>query len=135
MADQVINMEQLDRWWTNGADVGLRKVAGLTAVEAPAIVARGATLYMTFSDPNCGYCSGTGTSYVTSTDGPLGTWRDERRISTTSCGGQPRTIFFTDGQPHEWIDIWYDQPNETQAAIRLEPIRFDAGGDILPLTC
>jgi hypothetical protein len=135
MADQVINMEQLDRWWTNGADVGLRKVAGLTAVEAPAIVARGATLYMTFSDPNCGYCSGTGTSYVTSADGPLGTWRDERRISTTSCGGQPRTIYFTDGQPHEWIDIWYDQPNQTQAAIRLEPIRFDAGGDILPPTC
>ena len=90
---------------------------------------------MTFSDPNCGYCSGTGTSYVTSTDGILGTWRDQRQISTTSCGGQPRSISTVDGEPRQWIDVWYDQPNETQAAIRLEPLLFDPSGDIRPLTC
>jgi hypothetical protein len=90
---------------------------------------------MTFSDPNCGYCSGTGTSYVMSTDGMLGTWRDKRQISTTSCGGQPRTIYFIDGKPYEWIDVWYDEPNETNASVRQEPIELEGGGTILPLGC
>jgi hypothetical protein len=135
MADQTLNIEQLDRWWTNGINVGQRRMAGLTAVESPAIVARGSSLYMTFSDPNCGYCSGTGTSYVKSTTGILGTWGGRRQISTTSCEGQPRAINFIDGEPFEWMDIWYDSPNETDAAIRQEPIRTDTSGNILPLSC
>ncbi|MBB3082283.1 hypothetical protein [Geodermatophilus sabuli] len=135
MADQTLNIEQLDQWWTNGINVGQRRMAGLTAVESPAIVARGSVLFMTFSDPNCGYCSGTGTSYVRSTTGILGNWGARGQISATSCGGQPRAISFIDGEPYEWIDIWYDQPNETDAPIRQEPVQLDANGDLRALSC
>ncbi|PWR14621.1 hypothetical protein DKT69_15260 [Micromonospora sicca] len=48
-------------------------VVGVTKVEAPALFARNGTYYLTMSDPNCGYCTGTGTSYLTAPT-PLGPW-------------------------------------------------------------
>ena len=48
-------------------------VTGVTRVEAPAMFKRDGTYYLAMSDPNCGYCTGTGTSYLTAKD-PLGTW-------------------------------------------------------------
>lgn len=49
-------------------------VTGVTRVEAPSMFKRDGTYYLTMSDPNCGYCTGTGTSYLTATS-PLGPWR------------------------------------------------------------
>lgn len=48
-------------------------VTGVTHVEAPSIFKRNGTYYLTMSDPNCGYCTGTGTAYLTAKS-PLGPW-------------------------------------------------------------
>ncbi len=55
------------------AATGRFAVTGVTKVEAPAMFKRGDTYYLAMSDPNCGYCTGTGTSYLTAKD-PLGPW-------------------------------------------------------------
>ena len=48
-------------------------VVGVTKVEAPSLFERDGTYYLSMSDPNCGYCAATGTSYVTAPT-PLGPW-------------------------------------------------------------
>jgi hypothetical protein len=45
----------------------------VSALEAPAMFYRDGTYYITASDPTCGYCTGTGTGYVTAPS-PLGPW-------------------------------------------------------------
>lgn len=52
---------------------GRYSVLGVTHVEAPSLFERNGTYYLTMSDPNCGYCTATGTSYVTAPS-PLGPW-------------------------------------------------------------
>jgi hypothetical protein len=42
-------------------------------VESPAMFYRNGTYYITMSDPTCGYCTATGTGYLTA-HGPLGPW-------------------------------------------------------------
>ncbi|MGD0557468.1 MAG: family 43 glycosylhydrolase [Streptosporangiaceae bacterium] len=42
-------------------------------VESPAMFYRNGTYYITMSDPTCGYCTATGTGYLTASN-PLGTW-------------------------------------------------------------
>ena len=42
-------------------------------LEAPAMFFRNGTYYITMSDPTCGYCTATGTGYLTA-PGPLGPW-------------------------------------------------------------
>jgi hypothetical protein len=44
-----------------------------SSTEAPAMFKRQSRYYITYSDPNCGYCGGTGTSYAWATS-PLGRW-------------------------------------------------------------
>lgn len=90
---------------------------------------------MTYSDPNCGYCSGTGTGYATASN-PMGPWTapansgvaapatGRRDLSATSCGGQPRTVSIVDGQPYEHIDDWYGSTNETNAGLHYEPLVY-----------
>lgn len=137
MADQSFNIEPLDQWWTNGTGGGLRRVAGLTGVESPAVFRAGSYLYLTYSDPNCGYCSGTGTSYIYSTNGMLGSWRAGGRISALSCSGQPRSLSWVDGAATEWIDQWTPShyPNQTPASIHLETLTTDSAHRIRPLSC
>lgn len=136
MADQTLRIEQLDIWWANGIGVGVN-VAGLTAVEAPGVWRNSDGYWlMTYSDPNCGYCSGDGTGYAYASS-PLWPWtapantgfsadpRGRRLVSGTSCGGQPRSVFVIGGQPFEWIDLWQgatDPANQTNAGIRIEPL-------------
>ncbi len=162
LADQTLSVEQLDQWWTNGSSAGAGKLAGLGNVEAPGVFqAADGTWIMTYSDPNCGYCSGDGTGYATAAS-PLGLWSapgntgfsapptGRRDISANSCGGQPRTIFTIQGQPYQWIDLWGswsgDSRNQTNAGIHLEPIVAAApydkpsdgalfAGGIQPFTC
>lgn len=143
-----IVIEQLDDSYLTGT--GRYARVGLKSTEAPAMFRRGETYYLTFSDPNCGYCT-TGTSYLHATS-PLGPWagkpasgeRESQhrglRISDTSCGGQPAAVATLPGPGGEIFlyqsDRWDNgNPSETRATHYWEPLRFDAPGAIEPLTC
>ena len=92
-----------------------------------------------YSDPNCGYCAGTGTSYRTAT-APLGPWSEGLTISTNSCGGQPSfvstlklgsEVIFLYGS-----DLWNNgAKNEALANFYWAPLKFAADGAIQPITC
>ena len=107
--------------------------------EAPALFKRNGIYYVTYSDPNCGYCSGTGTSYKTAKS-PLGPWSEGKKISDNSCGGQPSfvstmkigsdTIFLYGS------DLWNNAAkNEAQANFYWAPLTFAADGSINPMEC
>lgn len=139
-SDQSITIEQLTEWWTGGVGgAHVQRAAGLTAIETPGVFRLPTGWWvMTFSDPNCGYCAGSATSYAIS-DRPIGTWtaepnpaavdngagrRGRREISGTTCGGQARTVFTIDGQVYELVDYWYGQRNETNAGVGLYPLTW-----------
>jgi hypothetical protein len=90
---------------------------------------------MTYSDPVCGYCGGTGTGYATS---PFigGPWTARGFASPpNSCGGQPRTVSLISGQPYEGIDLWQNgNPNETAAGLLFQPLLWTTSG-LAPWTC
>ncbi|MFD2969234.1 family 43 glycosylhydrolase [Sphingobacterium bambusae] len=107
--------------------------------EAPALFKRKGIYYLTYSDPNCGYCAGTGTSYKTAKS-PLGPWSEGIQISDNSCGGQPsfvtalqvdnETVFLYGS------DLWNNAAkNEALANFFWAPLTFDADGAIEPLHC
>lgn len=143
-----IVIEQLDDDYLSGS--GRYARVGLKATEAPSMFRRGETYYLTFSDPNCGYCT-TGTSYLRATT-PLGPWHGKQAqgesetqhrgvsISNTSCGGQPADVAMLPGprgpvflyQSDRWDN---GNPSETNATHYWEPLRFDGQGSIEPLTC
>lgn len=143
-----IVVEQLDDRYLTGTGRYVR--VGLTSTEAPSIFRRGDSYYLTFSDPNCGYCA-TGTSYLRATS-PLGPWvgkpaggeaDGEHRgvpLSEKSCGGQPADVAMLPGRDGPVFlyqaDRWDNgNPSETHATHYWEPLRFDAHGAIEPLTC
>lgn len=107
--------------------------------EAPSLFRRKGIYYVTYSDPNCGYCSGTGTSYKTSSS-PLGPWSAGKKISDNSCGGQPSFVsvirlkndmLFLYGS-----DLWNNAAkNEALANYYWGPLQFAADGSILPIKC
>ena len=66
-----IVVEQLDRNYLTSTGRFAR--LGLNRTEAPAMFKRNGRYYITVSDPNCAYCNGTGTSYMTAAT-PLGPW-------------------------------------------------------------
>jgi hypothetical protein len=114
-----LNIEELTYSGTGGDGTGVRGVAGLSAIEGPGgFWDADAGLYvLTYSDPGCGYCSGTGTGYAVAPSlfsgwqapgnvgfsPPVG---GRRSVSATSCGGQPRTVSVVDGVPYQGIDTW-----------------------------
>jgi hypothetical protein len=63
-------VERLDRSYLSGTGDFVR--LGTRNTEAPSLFRRGDRYYVTYSDPNCGYCQ-TGTSYV-SAPSPMGPW-------------------------------------------------------------
>lgn len=65
-----IVVAELDPTYLSGTGRFVR--TGTRATEAPSLFRRGDRYYLTYSDPNCGYCI-TGTSYVTASS-PLGPW-------------------------------------------------------------
>lgn len=107
--------------------------------EAPALFKRKGKYYLLYSDPNCGYCAGTGTAYKTA-DHPLGPWIGGTRISENSCGGQPsfvsvlklgRDTLFLYGS-----DLWNNgAKNEALANYYWTGLTFDGMGAIKPLVC
>ncbi|QDE39541.1 hypothetical protein FIV34_10170 [Luteibacter pinisoli] len=141
-----IVVERLDADYTSGTGSYVRM--GLKATEAPSMFRRGATYYLTYSDPNCGYCA-TGTSYLHATS-PLGPWQGRKGatdplhrglpISKDSCGGQPADVAALPGDGGTMYlyqsDRWdRGAINEGLATQFQEPLRFDASGAILPLAC
>jgi hypothetical protein len=155
-----LSVEQLNQWGVGGTGAGAHNVAGLSGVEGPGgwyDAATGAYV-LTYSDPECGYCTGAGAGYATASSllgpytapinvaaaAPPATGR--RDFSATSCGGQPRTVSVVDGVPYQGIDLWLGTPNETGAALHYEPLTYTPGtgtaGDgqlwrpaLAPLTC
>lgn len=107
--------------------------------EAPALFKRNGLYYITYSDPNCGYCSGTGTSYKTASS-PLGPWSESKRISDNSCGGQPSFVS-TMKVNSETVylygsDLWNNAAkNEAQANFYWAKLTFAQDGSINPLQC
>jgi hypothetical protein len=107
--------------------------------EAPGMFKRKGKYYLLYSDPNCGYCSGTGTSYKTA-DHPLGPWAGGQKISDNSCGGQPSFVsvlklggdtLFLYGS-----DLWNNgAKNEALANYYWTGLTFDSIGGINPLVC
>ncbi|WP_426513927.1 family 43 glycosylhydrolase [Dactylosporangium sp. McL0621] len=110
-----------------------------SATEAPALFKRNGIYYITYSDPNCGYCAGTGTSYRTATN-PLGPWSAATKVTTSSCGGQPAFVSAlptTTGTAYLYAsDLWNNaDPNEALANSYWAPLEFGANGAIAPITC
>lgn len=145
-----IVVERLDADYTSGTGQYVR--LGLKSTEAPSLFRRGAHYYVTYSDPNCGYCA-TGTSYLRASS-PLGPWHGRTDVADTSearqhrglplskdsCGGQPADVAALPGRDEPVFlyqsDRWHHADvNEALATHYWEPLRFDADGAISPLSC
>jgi hypothetical protein len=133
-----IAIEQLtDDYLSGTGKVTTMITAGRT--EAPALFKRKGIYYLTYSDPNCGYCSATGTSYKTAKS-PLGPWSEGKKISDDSCGGQPSFVS-TMKINSETIylygsDLWNNAAkNEALANFYWAPLTFAEDGSINPMHC
>jgi hypothetical protein len=133
-----IVIERLSADYLTGTGECVKMVtAGST--EAPGLFKRSGRYYVTYSDPNCGYCAGTGTSYRTATH-PLGPWSEGTSISSNSCGGQPSfvsTIKINAENVYLYgSDLWNNAAkNEALANFYWAPLQFNADGSIKPLEC
>jgi hypothetical protein len=138
-----IVVEELTPDYLNGT--GRYSSLGVAYTESPTLFKRNGIYYVLLGDPNCAYCQ-TGTAYFTAPT-PLGPWSSSRRISATSCGGQPGHVSqlpTPDGG--SWYlyqsDLWLNSDgkeggdlNQAPAPQFWAPLRFDDRGRIQPLTC
>ncbi|MBW3630596.1 MAG: family 43 glycosylhydrolase [Gemmatimonadetes bacterium] len=112
---------------------------GLHNVEAPSMFKRAGRYYITMSDPKCGYCT-TGTSYV-SAPTPLGPWSAPKKLTTTSCGGQPAHVAELPAHGGgSWYlymsDLWNNgEKNEATGDQFWAALSFDSSGEIGRITC
>ncbi|RZM29016.1 MAG: hypothetical protein EOO88_06635 [Pedobacter sp.] len=133
-----IVIEELTSDYLSGTGKHVKAVtAGNT--EAPSLFRRKDLYYVTYSDPNCGYCAGTGTSYKTAKS-PLGPWSEGIKISDNSCGGQPSfvsPIELTSGYIYLYgSDLWNNAAkNEALANYYWAPLTFREDGSIMPMVC
>lgn len=133
-----IVIEKLTADYLSGTGEHVKSVtAGST--EAPGLFKRKGTYYVTYSDPNCGYCSGTGTSYKTAPS-PLGPWSEGIKISNNSCGGQPSFVSALKlGNDSIFLygsDLWNNAAkNEALANYYWAALEFNEDGSIKPLVC
>lgn len=137
-AKGAIVIEQLTADYLSGTG---KHVLSVTAekTEAPCLFKRKDLYYIIYSDPNCGYCSGTGTSYKTAKS-PLGPWSEGIRISDSSCGGQPSFVsVFKAGPGDQYLygsDLWNNAAkNEALANFYWTWLKFTETGAIEPLEC
>ena len=133
-----IAIEKLSDDYLTGTGTVVRSVTdGRT--EAPSLFQRQGTYYLVYSDPNCGYCSGTGASYRTAKF-PLGPWSAGVTISNDSCGGQPSFVseIPVHGMPTYLfgVDLWnHGAKNEAQANFYWAPLTFAPDHSIKPIIC
>lgn len=137
-AEGALAIEQLTDDYLSGTGKVVTKItSGKT--EAPGLFKRKGKYYITYSDPNCGYCSGTGTSYKTAAS-IFGPWSDGIQISNNSCGGQPSFVA-TFRLPGETVylygsDLWNNAAkNEALANFFWVPLEFNSDGSIKPIEC
>lgn len=137
-AKGAIVIEQLSDDYLTGTG---KHVLSVTAekTEAPCLFKRGGIYYVVYSDPNCGYCSGTGSSYKTAPS-PLGPWSDPIKISENSCGGQPSFVSVIKVNAETVYiygsDLWNNAAkNEALANYYWAPLTFTETGAIKPLSC
>lgn len=129
-------VEQLTGDYLSGTGRSVR--LGLRSVEAPSLFEREGRYYLTFGDPNCGYCR-TGGSYLTAPH-PLGPWSGRTRL-IERCGGQPTHVapFPSPGGGEVFLyqgDLWENfEPNQSTAAQFWAPLAFTSTGEIEPLDC
>ena len=133
-----IIIEELSDDYLTGTGKHVKSVTS-EKTEAPCLFKRNNLYYVIYSDPNCGYCSGTGTSYKTAPS-PLGPWSDPISISKTSCGGQPAFVSVLKiNSQNIYIygsDLWNNAAkNEALANYYWAPLSFTATGAINPLSC
>lgn len=133
-----IVIEKLTANYLSGTGEHVKGVTG-GQTEAPSLFYRKGTYYITYSDPNCGYCSGTGTSYKTAPT-PLGPWSEGKKISDNSCGGQPSfvsVIHLKDDVMYLYgSDLWNNAArNEALANYYWAPLEFAEDGTIKPMQC
>ncbi|MEJ7644576.1 MAG: family 43 glycosylhydrolase [Chryseolinea sp.] len=137
-ATGAIAIEQLtDDYLSGTGKFVLNVTEGKT--EAPGLFKRKGIYYVTYSDPNCGYCSGTGTSYKTAKS-PLGQWSEGKKISPNSCGGQPSFVatlkLSKDTVLLYGSDLWNNAAkNEALANFYWAPLAFEEDGSIKPMDC
>lgn len=133
-----LRIEELNTWGSGGTGTGVREVAGLTHVEGPGgwWDPEQQRYVLTYSEPGCGYCAGTGIGYATApslyagwaapTNPGFGQPANGRRMfNANSCGGQPRTVTVLDGQPWQIIDLWLGTRNEAAADTHLVPLDYE----------
>jgi len=133
-----IIIEELTSDYLSGSGKHVKSVTSGNT-EAPALFRRKNLYYITYSDPNCGYCAGTGTSYKTATS-PLGPWSEGIKISDNSCGGQPSfvsPIELASGTIYVYgSDLWNNAAkNEALANYYWAPLNFREDGSIIPMVC
>jgi hypothetical protein len=127
-----IAIERLTPALTSGTGEYVR--LGQEMVEAPGLFSRGDRWFLTFSDPACPYCGGTGTGLATAPS-PLGPWTITGRLSENSCGGQPAAVSKLGDRYLYQSDLWeHGKPNQANAAYHHEWLRFEAETPA-PLTC
>lgn len=133
-----IAIEQLSPDYLTGTG---HVITGITAgsTEAPSLFKRKGIYYLLYSDPNCGYCAGTGTSYRTASS-PMGPWSAGIKISDNSCGGQPSfvsIIKLKSGAIYLFgSDLWNNgAKNEALANYYWAPLSFASNGAINPINC
>jgi hypothetical protein len=125
-----VAVERLTSELTSGT--GEMRLVGLRSVEAPSLFERDGDFFLTYSDPACPYCSGTGTGVAVAAS-PLGPWVVAPRLSTTSCDGQPAGVTrLRLGDDPIWLyvsDRWdKGRPNQAAARTWWEPLAFDGRG-------
>lgn len=132
-----LRIEELTTWGSGGTGVGVRRVAGMSNVEGPGGYwdPEHQQYVLTYSEPGCGYCAGTGIGYATAPSlysgwtAPVNVGFSQpvygrRMFNANSCGGQPRTVTVLDGQPWQIIDLWLGTTNETGASTHLVPLDY-----------
>jgi hypothetical protein len=130
-------VERLDSELTSGTGEVVR--LGLRSVEAPSLFEREGRFFLTYSDPACPYCPGTGTG-VASAASPLGPWVVARPVSARSCEGQPAGVSqlrLADEPIWLYIADRWEKGNPNQASARTwwEPLVFDSSGMPLAPRC
>jgi beta-xylosidase len=130
-------VERLNRSATSGA--GPHSRLPVHGAEAPSLFVREKRYFVTYSDPPCGYCARTGTSYAVARS-PLGPWFKRRRVSADSCGGQPTMVTALGTRRDATFlyqsDLWDGgNANQFRANYYWGPLRFTSRETLARLRC